>query len=78
MTRRKGALLITSIFAFMVFQLLANYYRSNFDSVKDCAIDCDKEFIASQLLYSNINQALAITAIILFIVLFIKYRIYER
>lgn len=78
MTRKKGALLVFSLFAFIFLQVLANYFRSNFNSVKDCTIDCDKEYIASMLLYTNIAQALAITAAILFIVFFIRYNIYKR
>lgn len=78
MTRKKGALLVFSLFAFIVLQVLANYFRSNFNSVKDCTIDCDKEYIASMLLYTNIAQALAVTAAILFVVLFINYKIYKR
>jgi hypothetical protein len=78
MTKKKGALLVFLIFAFIVLQLLANYFRSNFNSVKDCTIDCDKQYIADMLLYTNIAQALAITAAIVFVVLFIRDKIYKR
>jgi hypothetical protein len=78
MTKKKGALLVFLIFAFIVLQLLANYFRSNFNSVKDCAIDCDKQYIADMLLYTNIAQALAITAAIVFVVFFIRDKIYKR
>lgn len=78
MTRKKGALLVISIFTFIVLQFLANYFRSNFNSVKDCTIDCDKEYIAEMLLYTNIAQVLAVTFAILFVVIFIKDKIYKR
>jgi hypothetical protein len=78
MTKKKGAFLVLSIFAFIVLQLLANYFRSNFNSVKDCKIDCDKQYIADMLLYTNIAQALAITAAIIFVVFYIRDKIYKR
>lgn len=74
MTRRQIALLVISIFASIILQIIANYFRSNFSSVKDCAINCDKEFIANLLLYTNIAQALAISFAILFIVFLIKFK----
>ncbi len=78
MAKKKGAVLVLSIFAFIVLQLLANYFRSNFNSVKDCKIDCDQQYIANMLLYTNIAQVLAVIAAILFIVFFIRYKIYKR
>ncbi|MBA4056210.1 MAG: hypothetical protein C0490_15960 [Marivirga sp.] len=72
MTRRKGAFLVISIFAFIVLQLIANYFRSNYNSVKDCTIDCDKQYISEMLLYTNLAQGLAILAAILFVVFLVK------
>lgn len=73
MTRRKNALLVISIFAAIILQLIANYFRDNFNSVKDCAINCDKEYISNMLLYTNIAQTLAILSAILFIIFLIKF-----
>jgi hypothetical protein len=78
MTRKKGALLVSSIFAFIVLQLLANYFRSNFNSVKDCTIDCDKQYIAQMLFYTNVTQALAIAVAILFVVFLVRYKVYKH
>lgn len=72
MTKRNGALLVISIFAFITFQLIANYFRSNYNSVKDCKIDCDKQYISDMLLNTNVFQGLAIVAAILFLVLIFK------
>ncbi|PPC94315.1 MAG: hypothetical protein CTY33_04640 [Methylotenera sp.] len=78
MAKKRGAVLVLSIFAFIVLQLLANYFRSNFNSVKDCKIDCDQQYITNMLLYTNIAQVLAVIVAILFIVFFLRYKIYKR
>ena len=78
MTRKKGGVLILSIFAFIVLQLIANFFRSNYNSVKDCTIDCDKEYIADMLLYTNIAQGLAVIVVILFVIFLVRYKIYKR
>ncbi len=78
MTRKKGGLVVSTIFSFIVLQLIANYFRSNYNSVKDCAIDCDKEYIGNMLLYTNIAQGLAITAVLLFVIFLFRYKIYKR